>query len=61
MKKVELSFTRLHELCLFKRGSDTKDCQLDFDRKLLKGRFTEAEIKLAATVFGAIVTESLTA
>jgi hypothetical protein len=61
MKKVEILFTNLHELCLFKRSSETKDCQMDFDRKLLKGVFSEAEIYLAANVFGAIVIESLTA
>lgn len=61
MKKVELLFTNLNELCQFKRGSEAKDCQMDFDQKRLKGSFPEAEITLAATVFGAIVTESLTA
>jgi hypothetical protein len=59
MKNVELLFANLQELCLFKRSSDTKDCQMDFDRKLLKGIFPEAEITLATTVFGAIVTEHL--
>jgi hypothetical protein len=57
MKRVELLFANLHELCLFKRGSEAKECQMDFDRKKLKGLFPEAEITLAATVFGAIVTE----
>lgn len=61
MKNVELLFTNLHELCLFKRSSEAKGYQMDFDQKLLKGSFPEAEITLAATVFGAIVTESLTA
>ena len=57
MKKVELLFANLYELCLFKRGSEAKDCQMDFDHKKLKGSFPEAEITMAAAVFGAIVTE----
>lgn len=57
MKKVEILFDNLQELCLFKRSSEAKDCQMDFDRKLLKGFFPEAEITMAATVFGAVVTE----
>ncbi len=61
MKKVEILFVHLHELCLFRRNSQATDCQMDFDRKLLKGRFPEAEINLAATVFGATVSESITA
>ncbi len=61
MKRVEILFSDLYKLCQFKRGSEAKDCQLDFDRKLIRGRFPEAEIRLAATVFGAIVTEKLPA
>ena len=58
MKKVEILFANLHQLCLFKRSSETKDCQMDFDRKLLKGFFPEAEINLAVTVFQATIVES---
>jgi hypothetical protein len=61
MKKVEILFTDLYKLCQFKRGSESKDCQMDFDKKLIRGRFPEAEIKLAAVVFGAIITEKLPA
>jgi hypothetical protein len=61
MKKVEILFTTLHALCQFRRSSEIQDCQMDFDRKLLKGIFPEAEINLASNVFGATVNESLTA
>jgi hypothetical protein len=61
MKKVEILFVNLQHLCLFKRSSETKDCQMDFDRKLLKGNFPEEEIQLAETVFQATIVESMTA
>jgi hypothetical protein len=56
MKNVEILFTNLNELCQFRRSSETRNCQMDFDRKLLKGNFPEAEIQLAVHVFGAVVT-----
>ena len=60
MKKAEIIFSNLQDLCQFKRGSEASDCQIDFDRKVLKGLFPEAELNLAVLVFGATVQEPLT-
>jgi hypothetical protein len=61
MKKVEISFAHFHELCLFRRSSNVKDCQINFDKKMLKGIFPDAEITSAIFVFGATINESMTA
>ncbi|HEV7330850.1 MAG TPA: hypothetical protein VGN63_07425 [Flavisolibacter sp.] len=61
MKKVEILFDSLNQLCLFKRSSEAKDCQMDFEKKVLKGLFPEAEINMAVHVFGATIVESMTA
>ncbi|MDQ3277547.1 MAG: hypothetical protein M3Q06_04430 [Bacteroidota bacterium] len=61
MKRVEILFKSLHELCLFKRSSETKGSSMDFEKKMLKGHFPEAEIQMAVHVFGATIIESMTA
>ena len=60
MIKAEIIFTHLRELCLFRRASETRDCQIDFDRKVLRGYFPEMEISVAVSVYGAIVNEPMT-
>jgi hypothetical protein len=60
MKKVEIFFDSLNKLCLFKRSSEAKDCQMDFEKKILRGLFPEAEINMAVHVFGATIVESMT-
>ncbi|RZJ98860.1 MAG: hypothetical protein EOO46_23745 [Flavobacterium sp.] len=61
MKRVEILFDSLNKLCLFKRSSEAKDCQMDFEKKILKGKFPESEINMAVLVFGATIVESITA
>ena len=61
MKRVEILFDSLNKLCLFKRSSEAKDCQMDFEKKILRGRFPESEINMAVLVFGATIVESITA
>ncbi len=62
MKKVTtLQFSLHRELCIFKRSSQVRDCQMDYDRRVLKGAFPKEEIDLAVNVFNAIVITVLTA
>ena len=61
MKRVEILFESLNELCLFKRSSETKGYQMDFEKKILKGLFPETDIQMAVQVFGATIVESMTA
>ncbi|MBB1284034.1 hypothetical protein HRH25_06585 [Flavisolibacter sp. BT320] len=61
MKKVEILFDSLNKLCLFKRSSNAKNCQMDFEKKVLRGLFPEAEINTAVRVYGATIVESMTA
>ncbi|HEY1023346.1 MAG TPA: hypothetical protein VGE06_13595, partial [Flavisolibacter sp.] len=61
MKNVEIFFDSLNKLCLFKRSSNAKECQMDFEKKVLRGLFPEAEIAMAVHVFDATIVESMTA
>ena len=60
-KEIELQFSLLQELYLFKRNSRLEVCQTDFDRKTLRGNFPKDEIELAVNAFNAVVVTSLTA